>query len=656
MQIRAPVMVGRDDEFRTLEDALNAARDGRGGAVFVVGESGIGKSRLALAAADLGFAVGMSTLRGRGKSVGPMVPFWLLTQALMSLWRTGAPIDVNRLGPYRPILARLVPDLGPSAGWEDEAALAVLAEAVLRLTALVGEESGCLLVLDDLQDSDAETLAVVEYLADNLHGQPVLLLGTVRGDPGSALSLARSAAQRGCGVLVELHRLDPQDVRRLAGACLGIPPGDVPDPLAGHLWTGSAGIPLLAEELLSGMVHDRLLVHTSEGWQVTGPLRTTVPVTLARAMAGQLDRVGAQERELLSMAAVLGRRFPLAVLHAATALSDRCLLSHLHAEFTAQLVAPDEETPDWYAFRHPLIVDVLLSLLTPDERIRLSARAADAVEAVYPGLPGEWCQSCAALCMQAGDPSRAGKLFAEAGDRALAQGAANSAITLLDMALELLTGDDDAQIRAGTFASLLYALAQAGLVERALSSANELEHLAGLLSRCSRARLHTRLAWAAVIAGRHADGMAQVDIARRLVGPDASDQENAPIDVVAAHLVLDLPGPGQMQAAEALARRAASIAETARLPDVACRAWQLLGALSRSRDPDEATACLERARQIAVRHHLRIEEFHALIRLGTDDMLRDGSVDRLEHASREASQAGAVSAQYMADATIALQA
>jgi DNA-binding CsgD family transcriptional regulator len=655
MQLRASIMVGRDDEFQTLENALKDARDGRGGAVFVVGEGGIGKSRLALAAADLGSAAGMSILRGRGKSVAPMVPFWLLTQALMSLLRAGAPIDVDRLGPYRPILARLVPDLGPPAGWENDTSLAVLAEAVLRLTALAGEERGCLLVLDDLQDSDAETLAVVEYLADNLHEQPVVLLGTVRCDPGPALDLARSAAQRGSGVLVELRRLDAEDVRCLAGSCLGIPPGQLPGRLAEHLWTGSAGIPLLAEELLGGMVHDRLLVHTSEGWRVTGPLRTTVPVTLTRAMAGQLDRAGARERELLSVAAVLGRRFPLAVLHAATAMSDRSLHRLLRAEFTAQLIAPDEEAPDWYAFRHPLIVDVLLSLLTPDQRIQLSARAADAVEAVYPGLPGEWCQSCADLRMQAGQESRAGRLFAEAGSRALAQGAANSAVTLLDKALELLTGDDDAQIRADAFASLLYALAEAGLVERALSSANELEHLAGLLSRCSRARLHTRLAWAAVIAGRHADGMAQVDIARRLVGPEASDQENAPIDVVAAHLLLDLPGPDQRQAAEALARRAASVAETARLPDVACQAWQLLGALSRSWDPDEATACLERARQIAVQHHLRIEEIHALIRLGTDDMLRDGSIDRLEYASQEASQAGAVSARYMAEATIALQ-
>jgi DNA-binding CsgD family transcriptional regulator len=649
-------MVGRDDELRAVEQALADARAGHGGAVFVVGEGGIGKSRLVSAAADLGFAANMTMLRGRGSSIGPMVPFRSLTEALMSLLRSGDQIDVGELGPYRPVLARLIPDWGtPSAG-EEGGSLVVLAEAVLRLAGLAGRERGCLLILDDLQDSDAETLAVVEYLADNLGRQPAMLLGTVRTDPSPAFDLAQSAAQRGSGVLVELHRLGPEDVRRLAGSCLGSAAADIPDQVAEQLWAGSEGIPLLAEELLSGMLRDGLVVREAEGWRVAGPLQAKMSVTLTRTMAGRLDKIGPEGRELLSMAAVLGRRFPLAVLQAATGMDHRQLLSHLHAELTNQLVAPDEETPDWYAFQHPLIVDVLLTLLTPAERGRITQQAAAAVEGVYPGLPGEWCQVSATLHLQAGDPVRAGRLFAQAGHRALAQGAANSAVTLLDKALELLVRDGDAQVRADAFASLLYALAEAGLVERAVTSAAELDQVAGLLSRHSRAQLHTRLAWAAAVAGRSSDGLVQVDIARRLLGPDASDQDSAAIDVVAAHLVLDLPGPDQVQKAEALARRAANVAEAAPLPVVACQAWQLLGALSRSRDPDEATACLERARQIAVQHDLPIEEIHALIRLGNDDALRDGGLGRLEQARREASRVGAVTARYQAEVSIALQA
>lgn len=403
-------------EFRAVEQALEAARAGRGSTVFVVGESGIGKSRLAAAARDSGFAAGMEMLRGRGSSVGPMVPFRSLTEALMSLVRSGTPVDVGELGPYLPVLARLVPDWGPPAA-EDGNSLVVLAEAVLRLTGLVGQKHGSLLILEDMQDFDAETLAVVEYLADNVAQQPTMLLGTLRADQNQALDLAQSAAQRGSAVLLELQRLGECGVRRLVASCLDTDPGDVPDAVIEQVWAGSEGVPLLAEEILSGMVADRVLLRGPEGWRVTGRPRAKVPATLSRAMTGRLSMIGAAGREVLSVAAVLGRRFPLTVLREATGIGERDLLSHLHAEPASQLVAPDDQTPDWYAFQHGLIVDVILGQLTPAERSRIISRVTAAVETVYPALPGEWCQVSAALHLQAGNLARAGALFAEAGRR-----------------------------------------------------------------------------------------------------------------------------------------------------------------------------------------------------------------------------------------------
>jgi DNA-binding CsgD family transcriptional regulator/tetratricopeptide (TPR) repeat protein len=649
-------MVGRDAELRTIGLALRSARGGEGGSAFIIGEGGIGKSRLAAAAADLAYAEDMRLLRGRGSSIGPIVPFRSLTEALMSLMRGGDRVDLAELGPYLPVLGRLIPDLGYPAPGEDGGSLVVLAEAVLRLLAVAGQQRGCLMVLDDLHDADPETLAVVDYLASNLDRMPAMLLGTVRPARCPALSLVRAAEQRGAGTLIELRRLRGGDIRRLAGSCLGVPEDAVPDDIVAHLDTGSGGIPLLAEELLNGLLGSGLLTRTAEGWRATGPLRTRPSVSLTRTTAEQLDRVSPQTRELLSVAAILGRRFPLAVVQSATGLEHLELLGLLHAESVAQIVEPDEETPDWYAFEHPLIGEALLSLLTFDERQALTRRVLAAVAAVYPGLPGEWCQASAALYLKAGNRGQAGLLFAEAGRRALAQGAAQSAVALLDRALELLDRKEDAQGRADALATLLYALAEAGLVERAVMSAAEAGQFIGLLDPAARAQLHTRLAWAAAVAGRSAEGLDQVDIARRLLGPDAPDHDSAPLDVVAAHLALDVPGPGQVQLADQLARRAAATAQAAGLPVVACQAWQLLGALSRSRDPQEATACLERALRIAVDNDLPIEEIHTLVRLGNDDALRDGSTVRLEQARREASRVGAVTSRYQAEASLALQA
>jgi DNA-binding CsgD family transcriptional regulator len=597
----------------------------------------------------------MSIMRGRGSTIGPMVPFRSLTEALLSLVRSQQAIDIAALGPYRPILGQLVPDWGtPSPG--NDGSLVMLAEGVLRLTALAGRQGGCLLVLDDLQDSDAETLAVIEYLTDNLATQPTMLLATVRDGSSPALDLARAVTRRGSGMLLSLQLLAEADVRELVGSCLGSAPSDVPSQLAEYVWAGSAGVPLIAVGLLEEALASGLLVQESAGWRVAGGLRHRITTTLARTIGGRLDLVSQQGRELLLLAAVLGKRFPIALLQSASGIPHRELLSHLHGDVISQLVAPDEETPDWYSFQHSLIVDVLISMLTPDRHKELAGRAAEAVEVIYPGFPGEWCQAAAALRLQAGDPAGAGRLFAEAGRRAFHHGAASSAVTLLDKALELLASDSDAQIRADAFATQLYALVEAGQVERAMTSAAELEQVTGMLDRTSRARLHTRLAWAAMVGGRSREGLAQVDIARRLLGPDAHDKDTAPVDIVEAHLTLDVPGPRQIQEAERLARRAATAAEAAHEPEVACHAWQLLGALTRARDPEEATACLERARQLAVRHGLPIEEIHALVRLGNDDALRDGNLDRLEQVRTQATQVGAITARYQAEASIAFQA
>ncbi|SDI36572.1 regulatory protein, luxR family [Actinokineospora alba] len=621
--------------------------------MFLVGESGIGKSRLAAAAADLGFAADMRLLRGRGSAIGPMVPYRSLTEALLSLLRTGDPIDVAALGPYRPILARLIPDWGDPPAEAESASLVILAEAVLRLTGLAGHERGCLMILDDLQDADAETLAVVEYLIDNLDRQPTMLLGTIRADQCPALDLARSAGQRGTGVLIELDRLDRADMRRLVGSNLGVRAEEVPEPAVDLLWAGSAGNPFRIEELLGGVIDGGLLVQGGDGWQVTDELHTTLPATFVRSMATRVDLLGPRTRDVLSVAAVLGRRFPPAVVQAVTGLDYRDLLSHLHGDLATQLVAPDGHTPDWYVFRHQLIVEALLTLLSPGERARLAHEVADGVERVYPGLPGEWCQLCAALRVDAGDPVRAGLLFAESGARALAQGAAQSAVTLLDKAWDLLAHDPAA--RAAALETQLYALAEAGLIDRALAVVGILDQVGAGLSAQRRARLHTRIAWVAVHAGRVADGLNQVAAARALIGPDAAAEDTAPIDVVAAHLEMDVPGPGQMRKAEEMARRAAVVAEAVPLPAVACQALQLLGALTRPRDPEEATALLERSRSLAVQHNLPIWETHALVRLGHDGALRDGSIDRLEQAREQASRFGAVTARYQAEVNIALQ-
>ncbi|MGW0882412.1 AAA family ATPase [Streptomyces sp. NPDC002671] len=654
MRSHAPSLVGRDPQLGLLDRALADARQGRGGVVFLVGEAGVGKSRLAAEAVGGALGAGMRVLRGRSSTTGPAVPFRPLTEALMSLFRSGEPLDDSALGPYRPVLGRLIPDW--DTGERESSSMVILGEAVLRLLMAAARGQGQLLLLEDLHDADPETLGVLEYLVDNLEYTPVLLLATVRTDFSDALDLAQSARRRGAATLVELPPLTRPQVHDMVAAQLGADsPGEVPEPVLQRLWEDSTGSPYLVEELLQSMIGAGTLVQGPEGWRAVGDLRSDVSSTLARGILRRIDRLGAEGLTLLSAAAVLGRRFPLTVLQRMTGIDDRALLSHLHAGVAARLVIPDEPAPDWYSFRHSLTVEALFTQMTPGRRAELARRGAEATEELHPELGGDWCALAAGLRCEAGDRAEAGRLFAAAGGRALAAGALGSAVTQLSSAERLLAEGADPQARAEVLENLLPALAEAGDFARAFDLAENLHALDGAgLSPARLATLHTRLAKVAHTAGRWSDGNRQICRAREVLASAPDDATAAAVDVTAAYLALDTPGPDRTQHAEKLARSAADAAERYGLPVVACQARELLATVARERDPEESAAMLEQALATAERHRLPLQRMYAATRMGGNAWLADGDTAGLLAAREEALRLGSVSIVHTVDGILVL--
>ncbi|QNE19365.1 AAA family ATPase [Kribbella qitaiheensis] len=658
MQTHSPGVVGRDGEIDQLDHLLAEARAGRGAAVFLVGEPGIGKSRLAAVATTLALDQGMATLRGRVGAIGTMVPFRPFTEALLSLIRRGEMPDPERLGLYRRVLGRLVPDWGDGDVPEGGISAVVLGEAILRLLQLVGRDRGCLLVLEDLHGSDPETLAVIEYLLDNLQDQPIAVVATLRPDRTPAAELAQLAAQRGTAALVELRPLDRENVRELAAGCLEVPSTGVPDRLAERLWTDSAGVPFIVEELLQEASRSGQLVSATDGTvQVVDDFRMTVPAAVVRSISSRTDQLGPQSREILVLAAVIGHRFPLSVVRHASGVDERQLLATLRAGLAAQLVGPDEPVPDWYAFRHPLTAEALLAGLNPTERAGLARRCADAIEELHAGLPGEWCPMVAELARVGGDVARAGRLFALTGRRSFDEGSMASAVNLLDRANTLLAEDPDIAYRAEVLGSLLLALGETGQFEHPAVTAAAIEDLANRnLDSRKVAALHVRLAGVEHFAGRWSSASTHVAVARSLLGPDADDSDLAPLDAMAAALELAKTSPGRLKSAAQLATRAAEAAERAKLPAVAVEAWQLLGILSREHDLDQSIGYFRRARQVAAEHNMAVQQNLSHIFQAGTMCLADGDVTELEHARQQALRIGAIPSAYEVDGALGQQA
>ncbi|MFJ4098469.1 helix-turn-helix transcriptional regulator [Amycolatopsis japonica] len=636
MGIRSSRVIGRDAELAELSGALDRAIAGRGGAIFLVGEGGIGKSRLAVEAASRAVAADIPVLQGRASSIGPLVPFRPLTQALLSHFRGGGPPEATELDPFIPVLAQLIPDWSRGDRPRESGSLMVLAEAVFRLLAVTSRDRGALLVLDDLQDADAETLFILEYLVDNLPAAQTLFVGTLRNEPSDALRLATSGAQRMSCAVVELGRLGLADTHALAAACLETEPGQLPSTATELLWRNSAGLPFIVEELLHGMVNDGLLVEGRDGWRVIGELRARVPAALVTSIGARMEQLGEQAGELLSVAAIIGRRFPLTVVQAVTGTNDRTLHNHLGAAVSANLVTTDEMTPGWYAFRHPLTAEALLARQSPARKAELARQTADAVEELYPGLPGDLCALVASLRLTALDERAAGRLFAETGRRALDAGAADSAVTMLTKALDLLAGAD-AGDRAEVLETLVHALGQTGQFDRAV----ELSAAFGEIGTLERAaKLRTQLAWAAYIAGRHDECLGQIERARAPLGSAITPAQQAALDAVEANLWLDVPG--KTGTAERLARQAWKVAEATEQPFVVCQALQVLGMLALSRDLSESEQYMQLARRTAEDNHLHHLRTQALVRLGGHRVLMNGDEQTLLLARADAQRTGSI--------------
>ncbi|MEU0129158.1 AAA family ATPase [Streptomyces sp. NPDC006289] len=654
MRANSPVTIGRDEEIGLLSSALDAARRRSGRALFLAGEAGIGKSRLVGECAYQAYGLGMPVLRGRAGSTGLVVPFRPLMEALSSHFRAaGTPTDPE-LVPYHPALARLVPEWrnGASPGYTET--VVELAEALLRLLSVLGRDTGCVMLLEDLHDCDTETVAVVEYVIDNLADLPVLLLGTLRPEPGTALDLVRSAEQRHTATVVELRGLGDAQVRTLTGACLETPPDAIPAYVQQRLVERAAGNPYLVEVLLDDLLETGRLRRTESGWEAAEQPDWALPSRILRSWSLRLDRMDEPVRDLLLTAATLGSQFSVAVLQTVTGLEDRALFTHLRSAVETGVIAPDGAAPDRYTFRHTLTAEALVSSLAPAERAALARRAATAVEQSGEPLDEDLRQLVASLELAAGNRAGAARQFAEAGRRMLAAGSHGSAVVLLERSRSL-AGELDL---AAVTESLAVARAEGGDLDGALALAESLPPVpARSEAAARRGDAHIKIAWVAVMAERAADTARQIALAESLFGPSPSPARHASLAVVDGHLSL-LPGEERRdpETVERAARSAAETAEAQGLPVVACQAWQLLALLSRETGFDAADACLERMLALSTEHSLPLWRVEALVRLGVNGFMRTGDAARLHSARAAAAELGSLLLAQTVDGLLAMNA
>lgn len=491
------IFVGRVRELADVSSALDDALAAQGGLVFLVGEPGIGKSRLAEELMRKARAEGAMTLVGRCWEVGGAPAYWPWVQSLRSYIRSTPPARLREeLGPSAAELAQLLPelrelfdDLPEPALLDAESARFRLFEAVTNLIRNAATTQALVLVLDDLHAADEPSLLLLRFLGRELSGTRVLVIAACRNvDPSPSdpltttlTELAREPVTR----MVLLRGLSEDDVRGFLELTTGESPSES---LVAAIHEETEGNPLFVGEIV------RLL--SAEGRLTADePPQLAIPQSVRDVIARRLRRLSPECLALLTLASVLGREFSLPVLARAAAASDDDVLDTLDEAMRERVVTDVPSVPSGLRFAHVLIRDTLYEELTPARRIRLHRQAVQALEDLY----GEGSKSAltelAHHSIAGSDFARGVRYARSAGDRALDQLAYEEAARLYHSALETLElteGGGDDRTRCELLLSLGDAQGKAGNTpesKETLLAAAEIARSAGLPEHLARAAL-----------------------------------------------------------------------------------------------------------------------------------------------------------------------
>ncbi|RTL70005.1 MAG: LuxR family transcriptional regulator [Pseudonocardiaceae bacterium] len=627
--LRCPILVGRTRELDALTTAVERAGTGAGGVVFLAGEAGMGKSRLAAETADLARSSGLVVLSGRAVPGPTPVPFRPLVEAFGAAWRGREPPATSAHDGLRPAMEVLVPAWSSAhLGHRADTSTMTVGEAALALLDGLGG-AGALLVLDDLQWSDPESLAVIEYLADQVAARPVLVVIAVRtGERSAGERLAATLTARRRAQALPVTPLDAAGVRSAVAATLGA--DDPPPVLLTAVGERSDGSPFLIEELLAVLTSVGALACGDRGWEVRGALPMIVPDAFATVVAERLAALPTSARGVVELAAVLGERFDWRLV--AAAWPDGAV-DALRLAVHARIV---EESHDGFRFRHALTRTAVLGQLLAPDRARLARRALNAMPDLDTATDPGRLALAAQLAETAGDGDRSFALQMAAARSALRVGAVASARDAAVDARRL--ADTPQRVLDARRAQLDASMAAGDAARIGLLGARLVDQLVSLGAPAEDVAEVHHLVAAAAVAGSDLPGaVAALDAAARCV-PTTPPPVTARHQLLRAEVAL---AEHRTEEAFGHARAARTAAARAGRRDLEADALTMLGRARRSADLGEAERWFSAAVGVAELSGSALCHAIALHELATIDVIRIGRTDRVLDARRMSAQIGA---------------
>jgi DNA-binding SARP family transcriptional activator/tetratricopeptide (TPR) repeat protein len=583
----AAQLVGRSAELSVLQDMWRAAVAGRRGLVLVRGGAGVGKTRLVAEVTEMarlqGAVVATAQCFGTaGRLALAPVADWLRNDAVQSAVATLDPA-------WRAEVARLVPVSGGGTSsrvtadaWQRHRFLEGLARA------LIAVQRPLLLVLDNVQWCDQETLAFITFCLGLADDARLLVAATWRQDdlnedPELAGWIVRMQAT---GLLTEvpLSPLETADTTRLAQAISGQP---LPEARANLLQAATGGFPLYVIEAARG---------------TADPGGTSLPVgDLAAVLRKRLDQGTAAAREVAGLAAAVGTNFTLDLLTEASDLDADLIVEAVDELWRRRII---REFRDGYDFSHDLLRETAYAGISPPRRWLLHRRIAQGLELLHAGNTDSAAAQLAEQYARAGRPERAVTNYQRAADVAAGMFAHTEAIRLHQKALSIIAAMPAGRDRDSRELAVLEAMA-APLNARYGYSSRDLQQalertiaLAGSLGRTDSTVAGMAALWATqVVQGRTADSHRTATRALDLADPESQLCGQAHFAVGGSAISLGMPAEGlrHLELAARLGGGAVWLSVGTR-PDVHGMAWAAHAHWLLGHDDEALGACRQAIR------------------------------------------------------------
>ncbi len=488
--LRSP-LVGRDSELEHLRLALDSLQQGLGQIVVVLGDAGIGKTRLVQEAmqqvvkTELGETPtppsSLRWLEGRSLSYGRALSFWPITQLILAdLGLSDGDAEVKVKAALRRRVSDLLGDdcdellpflfhiLGLKQDetrqemfqtLDGETVKHQITRAVRRYFTHMAEREPTVLVFEDTHWADPSSLEILEDLfsATDQCSLMLLILMRVERDHGSWKAKLKAETDYGHRYTdIHLKRLSKNDSDQLVNHLLEV--ADLPDNIRRLMMDRSEGNPFYLEEIIRNLIDQEVLVHDGATWRATKEIaQVSIPDSLHGVLQARIDRLGEDVRSTLQLAAVIGKSFLYRILESITE-AEQELDAHLAQLQRVDLVREKTRRPELeYIFKHSLTQEAAYGSLLVERRREFHRRVGEAIEGLFADRVEDLLGLLAHHFFRAEELEKAGGYLLRASWKAFEDGAFEESMDLAHQALSVYARLEDplkigqAKARIGAF-------------------------------------------------------------------------------------------------------------------------------------------------------------------------------------------------------------